>query len=186
MQPNGKKLLVVDDDEFLLNIYAAKLQEDGYVVRTANNGEEAWDIVQNGYIPDAVFTGIIMPRMTGFDLIAKMQADTKLAGIPVAISSHRGRDEDKKKAKEMKVDDFIIQGTVPLVEVVRRINSLVGIQQRNYKIQLVRGKLDSEALIDFMNKQQQTFFAFETNKNAYLEFEPDAEAGKFKIKLTSD
>ena len=82
--------------------------EKSFEVLTAHDGQEAWEIIVSGNTPDIVFTGITMPRLTGFELIAKLQSDPKLANIPVAINSHRGRSEDQKLAKEMNVDDFII------------------------------------------------------------------------------
>jgi CheY-like chemotaxis protein len=181
----GKKILIVDDDNFLLSIFSASFKAEGFEVRTASNGQEAWDIIESGFIPDIVFTGIIMPRMSGFDLIRKMQADPKLAPIPVAISSHRGREEDKKTARELGVDDFLIQGVVPVVEIIRRIECLLGIY-KTYHIKLVRNTADSEALIDLLNKQQQTSLGFAGGKDLYLEFTPKKETGEFSVKLTDE
>lgn len=178
----NKKILIVDDDDFLLGVYAKNFRDEGFEVLTAHDGEEAWEMIIGGNIPDVVFTGIVMPRMTGFELIAKMQADEKLAEIPVAINSHRGRPEDQKIAKEMNVDDFIIQGTTTPAEVVRRIKLLVGIQN-TYKITIVPDKYDATTLISFLNKQE----AIECDPNkqeVFLEIEPGTEKGEFKIKIS--
>ena len=181
----GKKILVVDDDDFLRSMFDAVFKQEGFEVRTANDGQEAWDAIGSGFVPDIVFTGIIMPRMTGFDLVRKMQADPKLASIPVAISSHRGREEDKKTAKELNADDFLIKGAVPVVEVVRRIEYLLGIH-KTYKIKLDRATADTEALIELLNKQQQTSCGSFGGKDIYLEFTPEKETGEFGVKLTDE
>src|SRR3989344_9674384 len=97
---NNKKILIVDDDDFLLGVYAKNFRDERFEVLTAHDGEEALEIINAGNIPDVIFTGITMPKMTGFELVAKLQADPKLANIPVAINSHRGRPEDEKLAKE--------------------------------------------------------------------------------------
>jgi CheY-like chemotaxis protein len=181
----GKKILIVDDDKFLLNIFISGFKQEGFDVKTAGDGQEAWDIIQGGFLPDIVFTGILMPRMTGFYLVRKMQADPKLASIPVAIFSHRGRPEDKETARELNVDDFLIQGVVPLTEIVRRIELLLEIHQI-YHIKVGRNQYDSEALIDLLNKQQQTSLGFEMNKDVYLAFKPGKEAGEFNVSLTEN
>mgnify|MGYP001605694320 CR=1 FL=1 len=178
-----KKILIVDDDEFLLSIYAKNFQDGGFEVLTAHDGQEAWDIIGGGNIPDILFTGIIMPRMTGFELIAKMQADASLAKIPVAMNSHRGRPEDEKLAKQMAVDDFIIQGLTTPAEIVRRVKLLLGIQTV-YKVVIVPDKNDAQALINFLNKQQGTTCDSAGGKEIFLEIEQKLEKDEFKIKIS--
>jgi DNA-binding response OmpR family regulator len=178
---NNKRILIVDDDEFLREVYIKNFQDEGFEVLAASDGEEAWGIINSGNIPDIVFTGIVMPRMTGFELIAKMQADEKLKGIPVAINSHRGRPEDQILAKQMNVDDFIIQGTTTPIEAVRRVEALLGIQNK-YKVAIVPSKRDATAFVNFLNKQQGTAYDLSAGE-IILEIEPKTEKGEFKINL---
>ncbi len=180
---NNKKILVIDDDEFLLGVYAKNFRNEGFEVLIARDGEEAWRIIDGGNIPDVVFTGIVMPRMTGFELIAKMQADPNLAKIPVAISSHRGRPEDEKLARQMGVDDFIVQGLTTPAETVRRIKLLLGIQNV-YKVAIISDKNDASALIHFLNKQQGTTCDPAIAKEIFLDIEPKAEKDEFKIRIS--
>ncbi|MDP2638697.1 MAG: response regulator [Candidatus Azambacteria bacterium] len=179
---NNKKILLVDDDEFLLGIYAKNFRDEGFEVLIAHDGAEAWEIINEGNIPDIVFTGIIMPRMTGFELIAKMQADANLAKIPIAISSHRGRPEDKKTAEDMGVDEFIIQGMTTPLETIRRIKILLGIRS-TYKVVIDTEKNDGKIFIDFLSKQQSVVCDTEKNKEIFLEIESKKEKGEFKINL---
>src|SRR3989344_9373182 len=150
METKNKKILIVDDEEFLLGIYAKNFRDEGFEVLTAHDGQAAWDIINAGNIVDIIFTGITMPRMTGFELIAKMQADPKLAKIPVAINSHRGRSEDEKLARQMGVDDFIVQGATTPAEAVRRIKLLLGLQ-KSFKIAILTERFDGRALINTLN-----------------------------------
>src|SRR3989344_1328823 len=147
MESLNKKILIIDYDEFLLGIYAKNFKDEGFEVSVARDGQEAWEMISSGNIPDVVFTGIIMPRMTGFELIAKMQTVPNLSKIPTAINSHRGRLEDKTLAQEMGIDDFIIQGFTPPAEVVRRIKMLLGIQNI-YKIAIAPDKYDGQIFIN--------------------------------------
>lgn len=183
MEIKNKKILIVDDDEFLLGIYAKNFRDEGFEVLTARDGQEAWDMISAGNIPDIIFTGITMPRMAGFEFIAKLQADSNLANIPVAISSHRGRPEDEKLAKEIGVDDFIIQGATTPIETVRRIELLLGIQ-KSYKIVLTPNKYNAAALVNFLNKQQNTSCDPADNKEIVLELIPEPESGEFKVKIS--
>ncbi|MFH1392846.1 MAG: response regulator [Patescibacteria group bacterium] len=182
MESLNKKILIVDDDEFLLGIYAKNFKDEGFDVSTARDGEEAWEIISGGNIPDVVFTGIIMPRMSGFELIAKMQANPDLSRIPTAMNSHRGRPEDKILAQEMAVDDFIVQGFTTPAEVVRRIKMLLGIQNI-YKIAITADKYDGQIFINLLNKQQGAVCDSADSKEIFLEVEPKIEKGEFKINI---
>lgn len=185
MNEQLKKILIVDDDEFILGIYAKNFRDENFEVFIARDGEEAWNIIKSGNIPDAVFTGIIMPKMSGFDLIAKMQADEILAKIPVVINSHRGRPEDQKLAKEMNVDDFIIQGITTPAEAIRRIKALLGMQAV-FRIVILAEKNDGLALINFLNKQWGSNYSLNNNKEIILELRAELETGKFKVEIIPD
>jgi len=182
MEALNKKILIVDDDEFLLGIYAKNFKDEGFNVSIARDGQEAWEMINSGNVPDVLFTGIVMPRTTGFELIAKMQANPDLSKIPVAINSHRGRPEDKKLAQEMAVDDFIIQGFTTPAEVVRRIKMLLGIQNV-YKVAITIDKYDGQLFINLLNKQQGTICDPTGGKEIFLEIEPRTEKNEFKINV---
>ena len=182
MNNQSKKILIVDDDELLLGIYASNFKNEGFEVFIAHDGLEAWEMISAGNIPDLLFTGITMPRLTGFELIDKMQADSKLADIPVAINSHRGRPEDEAIAKEMNVDEFIIQGATTPAEAVRRVKLLLGIKN-TYKIAITRDKYDVATLVDLLNKQQGTFCDPKESKEIILEIEAMPGKNEFTIKI---
>ncbi len=182
-EPEKKKLLIVDDDQFLRDMMAAAFEQDGFAVTVAADGQEAWDKLGAGYVPDVVLTGILMPRMSGFDLVRNMQAEKKLAPIPVAIFSHRGRDEDKKTARDLSADDFIIQGLVPLTEIVRRVRALTG-DVRSYRIYLKRFHDDAEALLQTLAAQGKVDLTELKDDTCFVELAPQKEGG-FAVKVVT-
>src|SRR3989344_5882863 len=97
-----KNILVVDDDFQQRDLYIEFLRSKGFVVTGANDGQDAWEKIQKQK-PDLVFTGIAMPRMTGFELIEKLRATPATASLPIIVFSHLGREEDKKRAKALGV-----------------------------------------------------------------------------------
>ncbi len=179
-----KKVLIADDDELLLGIYAKNLADEGLEVLTAGNGQEAWEIISAGNVPDLVFTGIIMPGMSGFELIQKIQADPRFSKVITAISSHRGRQEDKELAEKMGVGDFIIQGITTPAEVVVRIKALLGIQDK-FKIIFPADKFDGLALAKFLNKIQATNLEPTAEGQIFLEIRKE-EGNKFGVKLINE
>ena len=63
------KIFIIDDDEFLLDIYAVKFKEEGFEVEVARGGKEALDKIKEGIYPEVVLLDVVMPGMDGFELL---------------------------------------------------------------------------------------------------------------------
>lgn len=185
MDEQRKIILIVDDDEITINIYSVKLKEEGFDVLTARDGEAAWEMIRAGQIPDIIFTGIIMPRLDGFGLIEKLRAELNLSSIPVAIFSHRNRPEDRQRAEQLGVDDFIARDFTTPVEVARRLKFLLGIRHK-FKAAILLDRHEGKELVSFLNKQQGTSFDFEPTEAAVLDFEARQEKRDFIIRLSGE
>lgn len=176
------KILLVDDDEVLLGTYGSVFSDAGFEVASAKDGQEAWDKLKDGLRPDAVFTGIIMPRMGGFELIERLRADAEFSRIPIAISSHRGLPEDEVRAKTLGVGDFIVQGFTTPREVVRRIRALLG-EKKKYTIVFLADRLGGAEIVKLLNAKQGTYCVPGLNKEMALEMEESQEPKKFVVTL---
>ncbi len=104
-----KKILVVDDDFEQRNLYLELFQDKGFDVISANDGLEALDKALKEK-PDLIFTGIVMPRMDGFELIRNLRSNVPTAKTPVIMFSHLGREEDRQKAMALSGVDFMVKG----------------------------------------------------------------------------
>ena len=124
-----KNILVVDDDFQQRDLYIEFLRSKGFVVTGANDGQDAWEKIQKQK-PDLVFTGIAMPRMTGFELIEKLRATPATASLPIIVFSHLGREEDKKRAKALGVE-FKIKGYDGPVEILQAVEELLTPKKSN-------------------------------------------------------
>lgn len=175
-----RNILIIDDDQPSLDLYAELFREAGFEVSVAHDGQEGWEQLQAGKIPDVVFTGIIMPRMTGFDLLRSMRADPAFAKIPVAISSHQGIPEHERLATELGVKEFIVRDLTPPREVLRRMKFLTGIGEK-FKIAFDMGRYDGRVLADQLNRAQGTHCT--PGREAILELEAGHEEAVFKVIL---
>ncbi len=185
MDEQKKKILIVEDDEITINIYSAKLKEEGFEVLTARDGQEAWDMIQAGQVPNVIFTGIVMPRLDGFGLIEKLQADPSLSSISVAMFSHRNKPEDRQRAEQLGVNDFIARDFTAPIEVVRRLKLLVGVKQK-FKAGILLDRHEAKQLTDLLNKQQGTAFEFSAGEVVILDFEARPDKGVFKVRLSGE
>jgi CheY-like chemotaxis protein len=123
MPDNNYKILIVDDDDVIRETYVQIFEQNKAEVISAKDGVEGLDLATKE-MPNVILTGIIMPRMDGFQLIKALRENVQTAEIPIAILSHLGREEDRKKAEELGITNFIIQGTVTPNELVDRVKGL--------------------------------------------------------------
>jgi CheY-like chemotaxis protein len=82
-----KTILVVDDEFAMVEALSALLEDEGYHVVTAANGEEALAFLRAGSLPDLVLLDVMMPRLDGRDVLRRMQEDPELRALPVILMS---------------------------------------------------------------------------------------------------
>ncbi len=144
-----KGILIVDDDEKIRKTYAEMFREQGLQVIEAKDGVEGLDIATSEEGIDVIFTGIIMPRMDGFQLISSLKEYSSTSEIPVVVNSHLGREEDRKKMIDLGVKDFIVQGITMPIDVVKRVIQAMGIGE--YIVAIDKNKFDG---IKFAEEQK--------------------------------
>src|SRR5438105_3209928 len=120
-----KKILVVDDDLDQKNLYIDVFKEKGFEVISASDGLEGLEKALKES-PDLVFTGIIMPRMDGFELVRNLRANIPTAGTPVLMFSHLAREEDRQKAEHFSGVKFLVKGLDSPADIVRYVTKLIG------------------------------------------------------------
>ena len=108
MPDNNYKILIVDDADVIRETYAQIFKQKKAQVISAKDGVEGLDLATKE-MPDVIMTGIIMPRMDGFQLIKALKENVQTSEIPIAILSHLGREDDRKKAEELGIVNFIVQ-----------------------------------------------------------------------------
>ena len=100
------KIIIIEDDHFFQNFYSVKLNELGYQVEVANNGQEGIDKIKV-LLPNLILLDLIMPVKDGFQVLAELKNDPLLSKIPVIVFSTLGQESDIKKAIELGAKDYI-------------------------------------------------------------------------------
>lgn len=119
------KILIVEDEEALLSMLANKLIRDGYEVLSAKDGEEGLSKVKEES-PDLILLDIIMPKMSGMEMLEAMHDDEKLRNIPVIIISNSGQPIEIEKAKVLGIKDYLIKAEFDPQEVVDKVKHVLG------------------------------------------------------------
>jgi DNA-binding response OmpR family regulator len=123
MPNHSYKILIVDDDDIIRETYVQIFKQNKAEVISAKDGVDGLDLATKE-APNVIMTGIIMPRMDGFQMIKALKENVQTSEIPVVILSHLGREEDRQKADEIGISNFIVQGTMTPNQLVERVRGL--------------------------------------------------------------
>lgn len=120
-----KKILIVDDDKFLLDMYATKFSESGFDVVTAVGGTDALEKLEEGFRPDILLTDIVMPVMDGFEFLAEAKRKKIGEGMCIVVLSNLGQKEDTEKGLSFGAAGYIVKATATPTEVVERTREIL-------------------------------------------------------------
>lgn len=125
-ETNASKILIIDDDKFLLDMYSTKFSNEGFEVSTFLGGRDALIMIQEGsVVPDIVLVDLVMPSVDGFDLIENIRAKDTYANTLIVVLSNLGESEDIERAKKLGADNYIIKANVTPSEVVEKVRSIL-------------------------------------------------------------
>jgi CheY-like chemotaxis protein len=134
MKINPKaKIAIVEDEEFLLEMYKMKFKDSGYEVITAMNGEEAVRKIKD-LGPDFILLDIVMPDMDGYEVLRHVKADKKTAQIPVLIFSNLGQKEEVKKGMELGANDYVVKSNLTPTQLLDKVEKMLSTGKKNNRI----------------------------------------------------
>ena len=119
--PNQKqKILLVEDDEALANVYRSRLELEGFDIAVVNNGEDALSRALE-YKPELILLDAMMPKITGFDVLDILRNTPETKYIKVIMLTALSQASDKARASKLGVDDYLVKSQVVIGDVVERI-----------------------------------------------------------------
>lgn len=119
-----RKILVVDDEPFILKSLTFVLKKEGFHVESATNGLEALETIRREK-PDLIFLDIMMPKMNGLEVCQWIRQDPQLRDIHVIILTAKGQEADREKGLQIGADEYMTKPFSPSM-VVKRIREIFG------------------------------------------------------------
>ena len=116
-------ILVVDDDPVILQLLQVNFEMEGFTVITAADGREGVERTRADR-PDVVVSDVMMPRMSGLELVAELKGDPATASIPVLLLTAKAQQADVSSGLEQGADDYVTKPFEPL-DLVDRVNRLL-------------------------------------------------------------
>lgn len=122
MTNNNKNIVfVVEDDVFLVKAYQIKLEKEGAEVWIANDGKEALTYLEKEEVPNVVMLDLMLPHMSGFDILAEIRKNEKWKNVPVLILTNLGQPQDMERCRELGVAEYIVKANTKINDVIMKV-----------------------------------------------------------------
>lgn len=135
------KILILEDEESLLQLYSIVLQKEGFETFLAHNGQEAWNILEKQHI-DMVITDILMPVMNGYDFVELVRKENPV--MPVLMITAKDDFASKNRGFSLGTDDYMTK-PIDLNEMILRVKALL----RRANIVTQRKLILNNTLLDY-------------------------------------
>lgn len=122
-----KKILIIEDDPFISEMYAVKLNQAGFQTELAADGQTGLAKIKTGK-PDLILLDIVLPKLDGFEILKKIKADPGLKNLPVLLLTNLGQKAEVEKGLALGADEYIIKAHFTPTAVVAKIKELLAKQ----------------------------------------------------------
>lgn len=119
-----RRVLLIEDDRFLRRAGEASLRQRGFAVTVAVDGEEGLARVREE-IPDLILLDLLMPKVSGLEVLRALRAEEATRRVPVLILSNSSREQDLQEIKELGVTDYLVKANLSLQELGDRVARLL-------------------------------------------------------------
>lgn len=121
---NKKKILLAEDNQFILRSFKHLLGEQGYAVETVCDGAFVVSAVKDSR-PDVLVLDLILPNKNGFDILKEIRLDKKFDALPIIVATNLGQDEDKEKVMNLGATDYIIKSQITSKDLLEKIEQVI-------------------------------------------------------------
>lgn len=118
------KILLIEDDPFILKMYETKFRLEKLETRIAENGQKGLDLLES-YDPDIVLLDLMMPEKDGFQVLQEMRANEKWQRLPVIVLSNISQEIDIERARELGATDYFVKTSLTPQQVVDKIKEVL-------------------------------------------------------------
>ena len=119
------KILLVEDDKSLREIYGVRLLAEGYDIVSAGDGEEALAMAIKER-PNLIVSDVMMPKISGFDMLDILRATTETKDIKVIMMTALSSEDQRQRGEKLGADRYLVKSQVGIEDVVRTVHEVLG------------------------------------------------------------
>ena len=124
MTKKARKILIVEDEKFLLEMYQSCFEKAGYLVLAASNGKKGIILAQQEK-PDLIILDILMPEVDGYEVMSKLKRDEQTKEIPILILSNLSQTDKINRGLKLGANDYIVKTDLTPTELLARIEKII-------------------------------------------------------------
>jgi len=115
-----KQVLIIEDDPLLIKMYKTKLINEGFEVLTASDGQEGLEMALKS-APQAIILDIMMPKLSGLDMLKQLRADSAGSKIPVIVISNLSQENEAEEARRLGAKEYLVKANFTPKEVIEKV-----------------------------------------------------------------
>lgn len=119
------KIMIVEDDVALREIYSIRLSAEGYTIVTAGDGEEALAVAVRER-PDLILSDVMMPKISGFDMLDIIRSTPETQAIKVVMMTALSSEDQRRRGEQLGADRYLVKSQVGIEDVVNVIHEVLG------------------------------------------------------------
>ncbi len=124
MENNKKKILIIEDDQVILDMYSVKFKESNYNVFTASLGLDGLKIAKKEK-PEIILLDVMMPQMDGYTVLRKLKEDKSTKNIPVILLTNLAQSEDREKGKKLGALDYLVKANFTPSQIEEKVSQVL-------------------------------------------------------------
>jgi DNA-binding response OmpR family regulator len=122
--PGKGTILIVEDDHFLSSLLKARLEKEGFVVYHGVDGEEGLKLFRE-VSPDMALIDLILPRLSGFEVLEAISMDPQFNRIPVIVLTNLAQESDIEKAKSLGAIDYFVKVKISIDDIIHKVEEVM-------------------------------------------------------------
>lgn len=122
-----KKILIIEDDSFLSEMYLSKFNQSDFQAEAASDGKEGLNKIKS-FNPDLILLDIVLPKMDGFEVLKEIKNDPELKKIPVVLLTNLGQKNEVEKGLSLGAEEYIIKAHFTPSAVVEKVKEIINKQ----------------------------------------------------------
>ncbi len=119
-----RKILLIEDDPFLGEMYTDKFAQSGFKIDVATDGKEGMNKIKKSR-PDLILLDVVLPKMDGFEILKELKKDSKLEKIPVVLLTNLGQKNEIEKGMSLGAEEYIIKAHFTPTAVVVKVKEVL-------------------------------------------------------------
>lgn len=123
----AKKILLVEDDVFVSDIYQVKLSGEGIDVTAAMNGAEAIKALEGGLVPDLILLDIVMPYMDGMEVLRALKSNDAWKSLPVILLTNLSDKAQVDECLSLGANDYLVKSNFTPSEVMKKVYAVLSV-----------------------------------------------------------